>query len=277
METLSKIAGVQDASQHMQPGTSRNEQHSVPLSDLEAQNQQQLTRRASRSSLPLDRRPSRKSLHSTNSVAQINEDVPPVPGMPQYTASRTSHDDGHSATGTADEDEMAWGPSHPCFPHPNPHVSPTSALYKSTRVIRVQRDWLVAGDLYPALQNMYPEILAEWISEREFRELIETINGMLEKAFSPLTTRAVVDGWLSVLTGSLWDDAGFAGSKAGVKRLEKWMDAWNKRKREENNEVRLVPLRRTGFLNLDIQIPDPEIDVPFEDGPGLAVPEAAHL
>jgi len=80
-----------------------------------------------------------------------------------------------------------------------------------------------------------------------------------------------------VLTGSLWEDAGFAGSKAGVKRIEQWMDAWNKRKMEQGSEVRLIPLRRTGFLNLDIQIPDPEIDVPFEDDPVLAAPEAAHL
>ena len=277
METLSKLAGVQDASQHMQPGTSRNEQPSIPQTDVEAQSQQPLRRRHSRSSLPLDRRPSRKSLHSTTSLARTNEEAPPVPDIPYYTASRSSHEDVQSAAGTAEEDEMAWGAAHPCFPHPNPHVSTTSASYSTTRIIRVQRDWLVAGDLYPALQNIYPEILAEWITEREFRDLIETINAMLEKAFSPLTMMAAVDGWLSVLTGSLWEDAGFAGSKAGVKRIEQWMDNWNKNKKEQGNEVRLIPLRRTGFLNLDIQIPDPEIDVPFEDEPVLAAPEAAHL
>ena len=113
---------------------------------------------------------------------------------------------------------------------------------------------------------MYPEVLAEWVDEAEFRAPIEGVNRMLERAFTPFRARAVLDAVLGVLTGFLWDDAGFAGSKAVVGEIEEWMDEWNKRKRQENSEVRLIPLRRTGFLTLDIQIPDPEIDLYNGDG-----------
>ena len=275
MEALSRLAGVQDASRQMQPHPTQHEQPPIPQgADLESQTHQSVNRKPSRASLPLDRRPSRKSLYSNTSRAAPDADAPPIPSQQaRYTASRTSHDSQPDAPSAADDDddeedddEMAWGPQHPCFPHPNPHVAPSSPLARSTRIIRVQRDWLVAGDLYPAFQNVYPEVLAEWVDEAEFRALIEAVNRMLERAFTPFHARAVLDAVLGVLTGFLWDDAGFAGSKAVVGEIEEWMDEWNKRKRQENSEVRLIPLRRTGFLTLDIQIPDPEIDLYNEDG-----------
>ena len=165
---------------------------------------------------------------------------------------------------------MAWGPTHPCFPHPNPHVSPQSSLYTSTRIIRVQRDWLVAGDLYPALANMYPEILADWISEAEFRQLIDTSNGMLKEGFDPWTWRAQMDAVMGVVTGFLWDDVGFTGVKSVVRRMEKWMNEWNAKKERDGVDVKLISLRRTGFMTLDIQIPDPGIDLWTGDDAGNA-------
>ncbi|KEQ84819.1 hypothetical protein M438DRAFT_241488, partial [Aureobasidium pullulans EXF-150] len=157
------------------------------------------------------------------------------------------------------EDELPWGPSHPCFPHLNPHVAIASPLYSSTRVIRVQRDWLVAGDLYPALQNLYPEILDQWLSESDFRTVVETLNPMLKQAFEPNTWGSWFDALMGVATGFLWDNFGWTGVKRGVRDMEKWVEGWNTEAEREGREVRLIDLRRTGFLSLDIQIPDPHV------------------
>lgn len=195
----------------------------------------------------------------------------------------STHGDNHDEYDDEDDDEDAqngqdvpWGPQHPCFPHPNPHVPRESAEYQSTRIIRIQRDWLVAGDLYPAFANLYPEILVDEISEDEFRKLIERLNTMLEETFSPMRSRAMLDSVMGVLTGFLWDDAGLTGSKAGVKKIELFMDDWNAERRERGKMARLIPIRRTGFMCLDIQIPDPVVGKP-EQGEGITRPQDAHL
>lgn len=133
----------------------------------------------------------------------------------------------------------------------------------ATRIIRVQRDWLVAGDLYPALQNLYPEILIGYVSEDEFRSIIETSNKMLKEAFDPWTTSSWLDAALGVATGFLWDNTGMTATKRKVAHLEKWLDGWNHEAQRQGKEVSLIGPRKTGFLSLDIQIPDPLIDEPI--------------
>ncbi len=93
-------------------------------------------------------------------------------------------------------------------------------------------------------------------------------------AFEPFGWRAWVDAVVGVATGWLWEDLGFAGVKGGVRGVEGLIEEWNGRRRkgmegeEEGEElVRAVPLRRTGYLCLDIQIPDPHVGV-VEEGEG---------
>ncbi|KAF2028974.1 hypothetical protein EK21DRAFT_68566, partial [Setomelanomma holmii] len=172
---------------------------------------------------------------------------------------RTSMHSGRSAQGDGDEQsEFPWGPSHPCFPHPNPHVPLTSELYDSTRIIRIKRDWMNRGDLAPTFANLYPEILDGLISEDDFRILIQKINDALIDAFDPFTLRAWFDAVMGVATFWLWEDAGFTGVKKKLKDLENWIDDWT-RTAGDKQLVRIIPLRRTGYLTLDIQIPDPHL------------------
>ncbi|KAF9871633.1 hypothetical protein CkaCkLH20_10831 [Colletotrichum karsti] len=159
-----------------------------------------------------------------------------------------------------------WGPQHPCFPHLNPHVPVDSPEFQNTRIIRIRRDWLLEGDLAPTFSNLYPEILdPAGLSEQEFRRIIDKLNGELVPIFSPYNWRNVVDGVLGLVTGWLWDDLGFTGVKARLKRLERWVDQWNKEMEKTigNDDTSMAPhiisLRRTGYMTLDIQIPDPEI------------------
>ncbi|KAI1842791.1 hypothetical protein JX266_010967 [Neoarthrinium moseri] len=194
-----------------------------------------------------------------------------------------------SIMGDPDQPGIAeeWGPQHPCFPHLNPHVPINSPEYATTRIIRVKRDWLVEGDLAPTFSNLYPEILdPAGVSEQEFRRLIEKLNGELVPIFSPYNWRNIVDGVLGLLTGWIWDDMGLTNTKSRLRALESWIDKWNtemeKTVGSEEGIIapKIIPLRRTGYMNLDIQIPDPEI-APAASQPSSrsgvpAEPELAH-
>lgn len=161
-------------------------------------------------------------------------------------------------------EDPPWGPSHPCYPHLNPHVPLHSPLYNSTRVIRIRRDWMVVGDLAPCYSNIYPEILDPFLPELEFRYIIQHINKTLIKAFDPFRLANCVDGILGFLTGWFWEDLRTGGVKGELKKLEKWLEDWNRTVGAQDG-VKLIPLRRTGYLSLDIQIPDPQVRIVDSD------------
>ncbi|RMJ22295.1 hypothetical protein PHISP_06832 [Aspergillus sp. HF37] len=164
--------------------------------------------------------------------------------------------------------ELAWGPAHPCYPHLNPHVPLGSNEFLTTRVIRVRRDWMIRGDLAPAFSNLYPEILDPLLSEQEFRKVIAYVNGELIKAFNPFSLRSWLDGAVGLLTGWFWEDLGAPAVKRHLERVEAWIDAWN-REVGAKDGVRIWSLRRTAYMSLDIQIPDPKVGIVQEEGGSL--------
>ncbi|KAH0527958.1 hypothetical protein TsFJ059_002875 [Trichoderma semiorbis] len=175
----------------------------------------------------------------------------------------------------------SWGPQHPCFPHLNPHVPSDSAEYAKTRIIRIRRDWLLQGDLAPTFSNLYPEILdPAGIPEPEFRRIIDKLNKELVPAFDPYNPRNVLDAVLGLVTGWLWDDLGMTGIKSRLNNLELWIEKWNREKEKTTPSEegilppKLISLRRTGYMTLDIQIPDPEI-APAPSSTGAAESIAA--
>ena len=130
---------------------------------------------------------------------------------------------------------------------------------------------MIAGDLAPLFSNTYPEVLDPWVNESDFRHLITEINQELMTAFSPFGWRAWVDAVLGVATGWIYEDLGFAGVKRGATGVELLIEKWNGRRREgldgEDAElVKAIPLRRTGYLCLDIQIPDPHVGAAENEG-----------
>ncbi|KAI1143768.1 Golgin subfamily A member 7/ERF4 family-domain-containing protein [Hypoxylon sp. FL0543] len=173
-----------------------------------------------------------------------------------------------SIMGDPDQPDLGeeWGPQHPCYPHLNPHVPMNSPEYANTRIIRIRRDWLIEGDLAPAFSNLYPEILdPAGVSEQEFRRIIEKLNGELIPIFNPYNWRNILDGILGLLTGWIWDDLGLTYAKTRLRNLEDWIDNWNTEMEkavgsdEGTIAPKIISLRRTGYMNLDFQIPDPEI------------------
>ncbi|KAL2000387.1 hypothetical protein VTN02DRAFT_3181 [Thermoascus thermophilus] len=165
-------------------------------------------------------------------------------------------------------DELAWGPAHPCFPHPNPHVPIDSDEYETTRIIRIRRDWMLRGDLAPTFSNLYPEILDPLLPEQEFRRIIAKINTELIKAFDPFSLHNWVDAALGLLTGWVWEDLGATAIKRRLKSLEDWIEDWN-REVGAREGVRIWSLRRTAYMSLDIQIPDPKVGLVGSDVPSI--------
>lgn len=259
MDTLQKLAGVQQIGESIPSSRPAAFPDPPPIPEDDPHS---LAHKGSRVSLPLNRQASRKSINSASALEKpsrenIHGDAPAAP-------IRASADTGHSG---ASEDDFPWGPSHPCFPHPNPHCSPDSEEHRQTRVIRVRRDWFNSGDLYPQYANLYPEILDPLVLDSDFRFLITNINNRIERAANPYTARAWLDAAMGVVTGFVWDDMGLTGVKHGVKGLEQFIDRWNAQKAGEGHDVRLVQLRKTGFMALDFVIPDPGIDAPPQGVP----------
>jgi hypothetical protein len=263
METLHRLAGMTETSSPHDPPSQPT---AIPQESDDAQND---SNRASRVSLPLNRRASHKSFRSGRSASRDAKrtpipgegDAPPLPSQPGSHNIRQSTDTGVSGS----EEDFRWGPNHPCFPHPNPHCAPDSEEAHTTRVIRVRRDWLQAGDLYPQYANLYPEILDPLVSDEDFRFLISNINARLRETFDPYSTRAAIDAVVGAATGYIWDTLGMTGAKRGMRALETFVEKWNAEKARQEKEVRLVQLRRTGFMSMDFVIPDPHIDV-VEEG-----------
>ncbi|KAJ4292202.1 hypothetical protein N0V88_005832 [Collariella sp. IMI 366227] len=158
-----------------------------------------------------------------------------------------------------------WGPQHPCFPHLNPHVPIDSSDFVNTRIIRVRRDWLLQGDLAPTFSNLYPDILdPAGVSEHEFRRVVDKLNKELVPIFSPYAWRNILDNMLGLATGWLWDDLGFTAAKTRLRKLDRWIEQWNNEMERTFSDEgaippKIIPLRQTGYMTLDIQIPDPEL------------------
>ncbi|KAL8771564.1 MAG: hypothetical protein Q9209_003007 [Squamulea sp. 1 TL-2023] len=115
------------------------------------------------------------------------------------------------------------------------------------------------GDLAPQFSIVYPEILERWVPEQDFRDLVTGVNARLASAFRPEGWRAWKDALLGVCTGWVWEDLGGEGVhvKKMVRECERWVEGWNEKRRregggegmgEEEGLVRVVGLRRTGFL-----------------------------
>ncbi len=174
----------------------------------------------------------------------------------------------HSIPHSQHSGEIQWGPSHPCFPHPNPHVPRDSLLYKTTNVIRIPRDYMASGDLYPQFSTLYPELLGEaGLGQEEFTNSINQLNDVLAEVFMPFGVsdimkkgsvevrainagRNLLDGVLGLLTGWMWEDAGLVGIKSGVARAEKCLEGFNGKLEQQGKQARWISLKGTAYLSV---------------------------
>ena len=142
----------------------------------------------------------------------------------------------------------------------------SSPLYESTRIIRIPRSYEAVGDLAPTFDDTYPHgVLQPHISQSDFYGLIEGLNERLIDAFRPTGARNVLDAVLGVVTLWAWEDLGLSRVKGRLRAVEAWIEEWN-RSKGEAGKYRVLSLRRTGYMSLDIEIPDPEIKAEHDVG-----------
>ncbi len=72
--------------------------------------------------------------------------------------------------------------------------------------------------------------------------------------FSPWNMWNVLDGVLGVLTFWIWDDLGLGYRKRGLRRVEGWLEDWNRNEGAKEG-VRIIPLRRTAYLSVSLLLP----------------------
>jgi hypothetical protein len=173
-------------------------------------------------------------------------------GPPLSSSASSIHGSAHDVVLPGEDAE--WGPSHPCYPHLNPHVPISSPLYQSTRIIRIRRDWMLEGDLAPTFSGLYPEILADaGLGEGEFRRVVEDVNNQLIPTFNPYNWRNILDAVLGLVTGWIWDDLGFTYAKMQLKKVEESLVRWNaeiEKQADGGMGAKFVPLRRSGYLTV---------------------------
>lgn len=252
MDTAARAAGIKDAT----------DPNADPSRDVElgrVGHKYSTSQNPSRASLPLSHQRSLSLATSRRRNSTGND------GRPSTTSGRDAQQQEEPDPGN----DAEWGPHHPCFPHLNPHVPVDSPEYQSTRIIRIKRDWVMVGDLAPTFLNLYPEILSPYLAEDRFWDLIKMLNLSLINIFNPWSMWAWIDAIMGFITGWLWDDFGLTRAKKELAKLEREMEQWNKQFGYPEG-IRVIPLRRTGFLCLDIEIPDPKIGPEGDDASSTA-------
>ena len=127
------------------------------------------------------------------------------------------------------------------------------------------------GDLAPTFDDTYPRnALQAHISQVDFYRLIESINERLIDAFAPGGARNVLDVLLGAVTLWAWEDLGLSRAKSRLRAVETWIEEWNRTKGAAG-KYRVLPLRRTGYMSLDIEIPAPEIEADEGEGEEVMV------
>lgn len=169
--------------------------------------------------------------------------------LASLTSTHTSiHGSDRPITPGADD---AWGPAHPCFPHLNPYVPADSVAYANTRIIRIPRDWMIAGDLAPTFSATYPELLGEaGLGEAEFRRCVESINARLIEAFNPFGVRNLVDAVMGLCTGWFWDDAGLTYTKRCLAAVEKAIEGFNRELDMGSSQARFISLKKSAYMSV---------------------------
>ena len=146
------------------------------------------------------------------------------------------------------EEEEGWNHEHPCFPHPNPHVPLDSSLFQSTRIIRIPRDYMINGDNTPAFSIVYPVILEPYVTEEQFRNIVDTVNEKLRLAFDPWNRWNWMDAIIGLATFWLWEEIFPTYVKRRLREVEKTLEAWNATLKEQG--ATLIALRRSAYITV---------------------------
>lgn len=180
---------------------------------------------------------------------------------------------------------------------PNPYVPRDSDEYKTTRIVRIPRQFdsgpnadfvpqfsiftpgnepaaIIAEDLprFSAVGEFQGDffgktsatpLVPNWVSHTELKEIVTTINAMLKVALSPGQAETWLDNVLDFFTATLYSRL-FTNNvrdtfyKRKIAEVESYVETVNKMLGKRNPRLRLISPVESAFLSLDFQIPKPE-------------------
>lgn len=175
---------------------------------------------------------------------------------------------------------------------PNVHVPTGSELYETTRIVRIPRTYHTTDYSYMVPQfsvytpgeepaavlgeptlgefdgNVFgttskPPLVPLLLSAKELEEIVRTVNGMLEEAFSMDSKWTWMDNVLEFLSGTVYSRVwGRFFRELFTKRKMEEVDMYIEKVNGEflgrrDGLLRVVPLGESGLMSLDVQIPKP--------------------
>ncbi|SCV05149.1 LANO_0H01134g1_1 [Lachancea nothofagi CBS 11611] len=172
-----------------------------------------------------------------------------------------------------------------CITHfPNVYVPIESVSFKETRLVRIPRRFesyvdipnfstqlpgkepaalvkhttngkFVAKGIYQGqafgMASVSP--LSDYLSDSEFKKIIETINEYLYNGFHHASRMDSVNAVLDTLTFQIWNSLLIRATKSPLLELEEYVQALNKSAAFQDKNLRLISPKRSGFLSVCYQ------------------------
>ncbi|ODQ63524.1 hypothetical protein NADFUDRAFT_53191 [Nadsonia fulvescens var. elongata DSM 6958] len=137
-------------------------------------------------------------------------------------------------------------------------------------IIRIPRDYAHYGDAFPQFitdftGNNFPNELRSLFSNpQDMIDLITHINQELQESLSASNPVIIIQALMGLLTCWISDtilaSTGWEWSKWKLKRLDKWIEGVNERMVCEGICGRIIPLRWSGYLSLDVEVTRIKVD-----------------
>ncbi|AMD20327.1 HDL417Wp [Eremothecium sinecaudum] len=178
-----------------------------------------------------------------------------------------------------------------CITHfPNIYHAANSKLFDSTRIVRIPRQFdktvhypyfseYLPGNEPAALRSTNDSgfnpfgiydgqlfgktslsPLSNYLTAEQFREIVSEINEYLREGYQVHPYISILHNVADALTFNIWSRLfGLFSSESPLQRLEEYIEQVNERSLFKDNGLRMISLRRSGYLSLDIEIPKPEL------------------
>ena len=112
---------------------------------------------------------------------------------------------------------------------------------------------MINGDNTPAFSIVYPVILEPYVSEDQFRKIIDGVNENLRLAFDPWNKWNWIDVIMGLVTFWIWEEFWPTYVKRGLREVEKVLEVWNETLGKQGAKV--VGLRRSAYITVCLSLP----------------------
>lgn len=146
----------------------------------------------------------------------------------------------------------------PCFSNLLPGLEPAALISDEEED---QHKFKVLGDIDGigyGISSVSP--LSLYFSEEEFRDIVDVINGYLEKGFGSVGLRQIIIWIIDLLSLGIFNILLEYFKIGPLWQLEKYIKDINQTSIFTSNEIRIISPKRSGYASLDFEVPTPSYD-----------------